>query len=92
MSEPNLGLGPLSMEEIARRAEALLNDPVLAAVLNEMDAEAVLAWRRSTAPAQREDCWMRVSVITDMRQKLNSAIENFKLRTEQARRRRISTD
>lgn len=91
-SEPNLGLGRLSVEEIARRADYLLNDPLLTAVLEEMDSEAVLVWRRSGTPAQREDAWMRVSVIADMRNRLNSAIEDFKLRVLRDRKLKIKQD
>lgn len=89
---PNLGLGPLSDEEIARRAEQLLRDPLLQGVLDEMDSEAVMTWRRSQSPAQREDAWMRVSVIADMRGKLQAAIDNLKMRTARERRARITTD
>ena len=89
---PNLGLGPLSDEEIARRAEQLLNDPLLKGVLDEMESETIATWRRSTNTAQREDAWMRVSVIADMRGKLQQAIDNLKMRTARDRRARISTD
>ena len=89
---PNLGLGPMSDEEIARRDDQLLHDPMLQGVLDEMDSEAVMTWRRSQNPAQREDAWMRVSVIADMRGKLQTAIDNLKMRTARERRARIPTD
>lgn len=89
---PNFGLGPLSIEEMARRADALLSDPLLKGVLDEMDSEAVMTWRRSQNPAQREDAWMRVTVIADMRGKLRSAIDNLKMRATRDRLLRVSRD
>lgn len=91
-SGPNLGIGGLSDEELARRSDALLNDPVLNGILDEMEAEALLAWRRSPTPAQREDCWMRISVVTDMKSRLNAHIEDFKMRKLRDRKLAIKRD
>ena len=87
-----LGLGSMSEDDIVRRCAELLDDPVLAAVMNQIDSDAVLVWRRSNNPAQREDAWMRCAVIADMRQGLNRVIESVRLETERNRRKDIRRD
>lgn len=88
----HIGLGSFTEEDIARRCGELLNDPILAAVMNELDADALLTWRRSSSPAQREDCWHRCSVIADMRLRLEKAIENLRLDRDRTRRRSVPRD
>lgn len=81
-----------SVEEIARHADALLHDPVLQGILDTMDAEAVRTWRSSPTPAQREESWHRVTVIAELRLTLSRAIEDYKLRTERERKKRIASN
>jgi predicted amidophosphoribosyltransferase len=87
-----IGLGSLPEDELASRCQALIDDPVLAAVMNQLDAEAVDSWRRSTSAQQREDAWHRMIAVADIRRILNHAIENLKMRTVRDRRQSRRAD
>ena len=66
-------------EEQYRRARALLEDPLLAQVIREMDENAVMTWRRSTNVQQREDAWHMQTALAKFNAELLRRIENIQV-------------
>ena len=69
----------MTMDEQAQRAHALLNDPLLLQALKELDEGAVMTWRRSTSPQQREDQWHIVTAVAALVRWLTAKLEDPKL-------------
>lgn len=69
----------MSAEEQYRRARALLEDPLLQQVIRDMDANAVMTWRRSTNVQQREDAWHMQTALAKFNAELLRRIEDVKV-------------
>ena len=61
-------------EEIARRAEELLADPILQFVLQEVERRYLENWRLSkfSDTEAREACWLGVKSLEDIHAQINS--------------------
>jgi hypothetical protein len=63
-----------SKEEIAKRAEELISDPILQFALAEVERRYLENWRLSkfNDTAAREACWLGVKSLEDIQAQLNS--------------------
>ena len=65
----------MTPRERSQAAEKLKNNPLLAEILNNADANTVAAWRAEQDPAKREMLWSRNQALTLLRSDLNGSIE-----------------
>jgi hypothetical protein len=79
MSEAWQQFPSLSVEEQARRAGELIQDPLLNTVLAEMDTTAVTTWRNASNAVQREEQYHMICAIADLRKRLNGKLESLKM-------------
>lgn len=63
-------------EEIAKRANELLADPILTFVLAEVERRYLEKWRMAPldAVSVREACWLGVKSLEDIHAQLNSLV------------------
>lgn len=64
----------MTKEEIARRANELLADPILQFVLSEVERRYLENWRltKFDGTAAREACWLGVKSLEDIMAQINS--------------------
>lgn len=62
----------------AERARAYIDDPLLVAAFEALDARFMLAWRNSPAdkPELRERLWHHIQALAEVRAELNTALED----------------
>ena len=62
----------------ADRARAYIEDPLLVAAFEALDARYLLRWRNSPAdkPEMRERVWLYLQAIAEVRAELNTALED----------------
>jgi hypothetical protein len=60
----------------AERARVYIDDPLLVAAFEALDARYLLAWRNSPAdkPEMRERLWLYLQAISEVRAELNTAL------------------
>lgn len=63
-----------SKEELAKRAEDILNDPIFQYALQEVETRYLNAWRSTpfNATTEREACWLGVKGLADIKTQLQS--------------------
>lgn len=65
-----------SIENEAEAAQALLSNPLLLAVLAELDSDAVRTWRAGSNAEQREQAWHQMMAVQRLGARLKSRLES----------------
>ena len=69
----------LSDSESSRLAQELLDNPVFAMILSELETDAIGVWRRSASAQQREDQWHMVTAIAVLASRIKTRAEAIKI-------------
>jgi hypothetical protein len=85
--DPNYGLG---QEAADREFDFLNSSRVLDGILMDLENAATLAWRSATTLQQREELWAKARGVTDIRQAIESRINERTYRI--ARQERAQRD
>lgn len=81
----------MSLEEQAakgRRAAELLEDAVLRDALAKIENDCVAKWRIATDPAQREQHWMLLATVEELRRQLRTLSDDGHIAQHQITRKR----
>lgn len=81
----------MSEEQIAakgRRAEQLLGDPVMAEAFQKIENDCVNRWRTAGDAAQREQQWMLLTALEEVKRMLRSFADNGHMADLQLKRRK----
>jgi ribosomal protein L22 len=72
----------------ARGAQQLLENPLLKEALDQIEAEAIAAWKATKLEdtASRERLWMQVKAAQRVREVLEGAVENGRFEASRAAR------
>lgn len=79
---------PDTLEREAAQAQQLLDNPLLMAILAEIDTDAVNTWRRGSNPQQREAAWFQMAAIQALAQRIKGRLDNKKLAAGSSRGKR----
>jgi hypothetical protein len=78
---------PEQIEREAQQAQQLLDNPLLMQILAELDSDAIMTWRRSSGPEQREQAWHGMAAIQALAQRIKGRLETKKLAASKTRNR-----
>jgi len=67
------------IEAEASQAQALMDNPLLMAILAELDADAVRTWRNGANPEQREQAWHQMGAIQQLAHRIKGRLDTKKL-------------
>ena len=63
----------------ATLAQQLLDNPLLMAILAELDTDAVRTWRSGSTPEQREQAWHQMAAIQQLAHRIKGRLDTKKL-------------